>query len=70
VLLVSPWHAQTAASSVLSELELSRADPKESDLCLGKTKPFERKVEVYNDADVQIARQTWIKGRKTNRTFW
>jgi hypothetical protein len=43
--------------------------PKDGELYLGKTKPEETLVEVCSDSDVQIDRQTWAKGRKTNRTI-
>ena len=33
-------------------------DPKDGELCLGRTKPGETLVEVRSDTDVQIVRQT------------
>lgn len=45
------------------------ADPKEGDLYLTRMKPLETGVEVRTRSDVQIDVQSWVKGRKTNRTF-
>ena len=35
-------------------------DPKDGELCLSTMKPEETLVEVGSDADVQIARRTWV----------
>src|SRR6478735_2368039 len=42
---------------------------KEGELCLCRVKPEETLVEARSGSDVQIDRQTWAWGRKTNRTF-
>jgi len=42
-------------------------DPKGGDLWLDRVKPEEIQVEARTGADVQIAPQIWLKGRKTNR---
>lgn len=42
-------------------------DPKGHELYLVLVKPFEKKVEATIGADVQIARDSWVKRRKTNR---
>ena len=42
--------------------------PKGGELCLSRLKPGETLVEGRCDTDVQIVRQTWVQGRKTNRT--
>ena len=44
-------------------------DPKDGELCLSRVKPGETLVEARSDSDVQIDRQTWVKGRKTHRTI-
>ena len=49
--------------------ERTRWDPKDGELCLGRTKPEETLVEVRFDSDVQIDRRTLVLGRKTNRTI-
>ena len=41
--------------------------PKDGELCLGKLKPEETLVEDCSDSEVQIDRQTWVWGQKTNR---
>ena len=51
------------------EYEHSRKDPKDGELYLGRVKPGETLVEARSDSDVQIDRQIWVKGRKTNRTI-
>ena len=43
-----------------AEQERTRWDPKDGELCLSRTKPEETLVEVRNDSDVQIDRQTWV----------
>ena len=43
-----------------SELEYTRRDPKDGELCPGRMKPGETLVEVRSDTDVQIVRQTWV----------
>ena len=43
-----------------AELERTRRDPKDGDLCLSRTKPEETLVEVRSDSDVQIDRRTWV----------
>ena len=52
-----------------SECEHTCWDPKDGELCLKRMKPGETLVEVRSDSDVQIDRQIWVKGRKTNRTI-
>ena len=44
-------------------------DPKDGELCLSRMKPEETLVEVRRDSNVQIDLQTWVQGRKTNRTI-
>ena len=41
-------------------LERTRWDPKDGELCLGRTKPEETLVEVRSGSDVQIDRQTRV----------
>jgi hypothetical protein len=43
-----------------AEQEHTRWDPKDGELCLGRTKPEETLVEVRSDSDVQIDRRTWV----------
>ena len=43
-----------------AEREHTLWDPKDGELCLGRTKPEETLVEVRSDSDVQIDRQTWV----------
>ena len=56
-----------------SRMDLSKSiwgsDPKEGELCLYRVKPEETLVEARSGSDVQIDRQIWAWGRKTNRTF-
>jgi hypothetical protein len=40
--------------------ERTRWDPKDGELCLGRTKPEETLVEVRFDSDVQIDRRTLV----------
>ena len=35
-------------------------DPKDGELCRARAKPEETLVEARSDADVQIARRTWV----------
>ena len=42
------------------EPEYTCWDPKDGELCLSTMKPEETLVEVGSDADVQIARRTWV----------
>jgi hypothetical protein len=51
------------------EVEHVGWDPKDGELCLHRVKPGETLVEARSDSDVQIDRQMWVKGRKTNRTI-
>ena len=51
------------------EVEHIGQDPKDGELCLSRVKPEETLVEARSDTDVQIVRQTWVQGRKTNRTI-
>ncbi|KAI3642086.1 hypothetical protein MP228_011641 [Amoeboaphelidium protococcarum] len=44
-------------------------DPKDGELCLNRVKPEETLVEARSGTDVQIVRQIWVQGRKTNRTI-
>jgi hypothetical protein len=43
-----------------AESERTRWDPKDGELCLGRTKPEETLVEVRSGSDVQIDRQTRV----------
>ncbi len=43
-----------------AEIERTRWDPKDGELCPSRTKPEETLVEVRSDSDVQIDRQTWV----------
>jgi hypothetical protein len=43
-----------------AEIERTRWDPKDGELCLSRTKPEETLVEVRSGSDVQIDRQTWV----------
>ena len=43
-----------------AEREHTLWDPKDGELCLGRTKPEETLVEVRSDSDVQIDRQTRV----------
>lgn len=43
-----------------TERERTRWDPKDGELCLGRTRPEETLVEVRSDSDVQIDRQTLV----------
>ena len=52
-----------------SECEHVCWDPKDGELCLSRAKPGETLVEARSDSDVQIDRQIWVEGRKTNRTI-
>ena len=49
-------------ASIVGEAEREHTlwDPKDGELCLGRTKPEETLVEVRSDSDVQIDRQTWV----------
>ena len=42
------------------DYERIRWDPKDGELCLSRMKPEETLVEVRNDSDVQIDRQTLV----------
>ena len=44
-------------------------DPKDGELCLNRAKPGETLVEARSVSDVQIDREIWVWGRKTNRTI-
>ena len=43
-----------------ARLESLVVDPKPDDLCLGKLKPGENRVEGSTGSDVQIVRMTWV----------
>ena len=43
-----------------AELERTRWDPKDGELCLGRLRPGETLVEGRSDSDVQIDRRTWV----------
>ena len=45
---------------VEADRERTRWDPKDGELCLGRTKPEETLVEVRFDSDVQIDRRTLV----------
>jgi len=49
------------------EYERICCDPKRCELFLGRMKSRETLMEVRSGSNVQIDRQTWEKGRKTNR---
>ena len=51
------------------ECQYSQQDPKDGELYLGREKLGETLVEARSGTDVQIVRQTWVQGRKTNRTI-
>ena len=40
--------------------ERPRWDPKDGELCLGRSKPEETLVEDRSDSDVQIDRRSWV----------
>ena len=42
------------------DLEPTRWDPKDGELCLARMKPEETLVEVRRDSDVQIDRLSWV----------
>jgi len=44
-------------------------DPEDGVLYLSSVKPGETQMEARRDTDVQIDHQTWVYGRKTNRTI-
>ena len=44
----------------MSYLEHLCWDPKDGELCRSRAKPEETLVEARSDADVQIARRTWV----------
>lgn len=50
------------------QTEFNANDPKDSELCQNKMKPFEKEVEVWSHCDVQIHDLILVKGRKTYRT--
>jgi hypothetical protein len=52
------------------EPEHTRSDPKGGELCLDRVKPRETLVEARRGSNVQIDRQIWAWGRKTNRITW
>jgi hypothetical protein len=49
------------------EYEHVASDPKGDELYVSRMKPRETLVEVRSGSNVQIDRQTYAKGRKTNR---
>ena len=53
---------QPESASVLDgiEFEQTRWDPKDGELYRRRVKPGETLVEARSDADVQLARQTWV----------
>ena len=55
-------HSGGVSSSSVGEAhrERTRWDPKDGELCLGRTKPEETLVEVRFDSDVQIDRRTLV----------
>ncbi len=55
----APWsHPYCIVSGV--EIERTRWDPKDGELCLSRMRPEETLVEVHSDSDVQIDRRTWV----------
>ena len=55
-------HSGGVSSAYVGEAhrERIRWDPKDGELCLGRTKPEETLVEVRFDSDVQIDRRTLV----------
>ena len=55
-------HSGGVSSAFVREAhrERTRWDPKDGELCLGRTKPEETLVEVRFDSDVQIDRRTLV----------
>jgi len=51
----------------LADVQSTGCDPKGHELYLALVKSFEKKMEATIGADVQIARGSWVKRRKTNR---
>ena len=43
-----------------ADLEPTRWDPKDGELCLARMKPEETLVEFRSDSDVQIDRRSWV----------
>lgn len=68
-LFVGVHHRPTVIFCERFECEHTCWDPKDGELCLSRAKPEETLVEARSDTDVQIVRQTWVWGRKTNRTI-
>ena len=56
-------------SSHPTAIEHTGPDPKDGELYLSREKSEETLMEARSDTDVQIVRQTRVKGRKTNRTI-
>ena len=59
----------TLISGERFEYEYICQDPKDGELCLSRVKSGETLMEARSGTDVQIVRQTWVQGRKTNRTI-
>ena len=55
----APWSRSCCIVSG-AEIERTRWDPKDGELCLSRMKPEETLVEVHSDSDVQIDRRTWV----------
>ena len=55
----APWSRLFCIVS-WAEIERTRWDPKDGELCLSRMKPEETLVEVRSGSDVQIDRQTWV----------
>lgn len=51
-------HSPVLTACSRAEVERTRWDPKDGELCLSRMKPEETLVEVRNDSDVQIDRLT------------
>ena len=52
--------ARLRGDGLEAELEHTRWDPKDGELCLTRTKSEETLMEVRSDSDVQIDRRTWV----------
>ena len=59
--MIGPHSGGVLSASVReAHRERTRWDPKDGELCLGRTKPEETLVEVRFDSDVQIDRRTLV----------
>ena len=53
-----PAHLVFTASE--AELEHTRWDPKDGELCLSRLRPGETLVEGHSNSDMEIDHQTWV----------